>query len=301
MNMIRIRAYLFILMGIAFCSIPARTQLSGIFTDEPTEKELGAPLYPGAVFIRKIPGTDPYYETAMYISFVPMNIVEVFFADKLIEKRAVYYEDKDMYITAYLLKTWSRFPGKPKREDIARLESEPSVQIRFYDPTPNEPLAEYFDKLPESKIRADAVRNGKTLFLYTYEKSETFKNVKQAPGIWKEVSRDLGQYYNCVLEFRADSTYSLTLTPENLSAMARDPQFRHMFPDKTSEDIVPLLRERNPETGRYVIMKNMITLASDNPVDGEKTKSGLVDAGPASLSLELINKQRLTFVRMKLE
>ncbi len=66
-------------------------------------------------------------------------------------------------------------------------------------------------------------------------------------------------------------------------------------------DVKKYIEERNPEKGKYVIMKNTITMVSDNPVDGMKTKSGLANIGTATLSLELINKPRLIFLRTSLE
>ncbi len=276
-------------------------QVIEIFEDEPTEEEIGAPLYPGAVFIRKTVGLDPYYETAMYVSLLSMEMVETFFKSELPEKRVVYYDDEGIYLTAFLLKTWSRFPGKPTRDDLSRLESEPSVQIRFYDPEPYEPLAEYFEKRLDGKMRANAIKNGKTMILYTYEKSEEYKSSRQIIAKWREVSRDLEMYYGSILEFKPDSTYTFAFTRENIDAMVKDFASSKRFKGKSETDIKKYLEERNPETGRYAIMKNTITMFSENPVNGIKTKSGLAHVGPATLSLELINKPRLTFLRTSIE
>jgi len=55
----------------------------------------------------------------------------------------------------------------------------------------------------------------------------------------------------------------------------------------------------NPETGNYAIMSAFISLKTDKPLAGEARKSGMAAVGSASLSLELINWPRLTFVRIK--
>ncbi|HDY87405.1 MAG TPA: hypothetical protein ENH82_04725 [bacterium] len=276
-------------------------QIKEIFEEEPTEAEIGAPLYPGAVFIRKTVGLDPYHETAMYISLLPMKMIEAFFEKKLPEKRVVYYDDEKIYLTAFLLKTWSRFPGKPARNDLSRLESEPNIQIRFYDPNPYEPLAEYFEKRQDGKIRTNAIRNGKTMILYTYEKSEEYKSSLRIIAKWREVSRDLEMYYGSILEFKSDGTYTFTFTQENLDTIVRDFASSKRFKEISKADIKKYLEEINPEIGRYVIMKNTITMSSENPVDGIKTKSGLAHVGSATLTLELINKPRLTFMQTSIE
>lgn len=290
-----------VILFLLVLSTSVSAQIGGIFGDEPTGNELGAPLYPGAVYIRKTIGIDPYHETAMYLSLVPMEMVEEFFERKLPEKRVVYYDDKEIYLTVFLLKTWSKFPRNPLKDDLSRLESELCVRVYFYNPNLYEPLAEYFDKMPEGKLRANAVRNGKTMILYTYGKSEEYKSSMRIAGRWKEVSRDIDMYFGSMLEFGPDSTYTFTFTPDNLEAMVKNSGSNQRFKGKNAGEIKKYFEERNPETGRDVIMKNTITMVSENPVDGIKTKSGLADVGSATLSLELINKPRLTFLLTSIE
>lgn len=282
-----------------FLFSPASAQM--IEDEEPTEKELGAPLYPGAVYTRKTVGIDPFHETSMYITLVPMNIVETFFKKKLPEKRVVYYDDEDIYMTAFLLKTWSKFPGNPFKEELSKLECEPNVQIRYYDSETLEPLAEYFEKKPDGKTKANIIRNGKTMILYTYEKSDENKSSKKIIAAWKEVSRDLAIYTGSILEFRSDGKYTFTFTPGNLDALAKELASSRRFKDKYADEVRKYIEERNPEKGKYVVVKNTITMVSEMPVDGTRTKSGLVDIGRATLSLELINKPRLTFLRTSIE
>ena len=274
-------------------------QVLGQFQDEPTEDELGAPLFPESEFIRKSVGLDPYHETAVYISLVPMETVESFFEKKLPEKRVVYYSDKDIYMTAFLLKTWSKFPGKPTRDELPRLENEPSIQIIFYDPESYESLAKLFEKSPEGKIKATTIRNGKTMIKYTYKIVEEYKSSQKIISSWKEISRDLKDYYGSILEFKSDSTYTFRFTAENIDEIAKDLALSKEFKGKSGEDIKKYFEERNPENGKYVIMKNYITMVSEKPLDGMRKKSGLVDVGSATLSLTLFNKPKLTFLRMK--
>lgn len=271
------------------------------FENEPTQEQLGAQLYPGAVFIRKTVGLDPYHETAMYISLVPMKMVETFFNRQLPEKRVIYYSNEDIYLTAYLLKTWSKFPGEPTREELLKLESEPSVQISIYDPSHFEFLAEYFDNKPDGEIKANVIRSGKTMIRYTYEKSEEYESSKQIIGTWKETSRDLEDYYGSVLQFNPDSTYIFAFTAENIDALAKKLASSKRFKNWREGDVKKYIEERNPEKGTYVIMRNTITMVSDKPVDGMKTKSGLANVGTVTLSLELIYKPRLIFLKTSLK
>jgi len=286
---------------MVFLSSLVSAQTIEEFENEPTQVQLGAPLYPGAIFIRKTAGLDPYHETAMYISLVPMKMVETFFDRKLPEKRVVYYSDEDTYLTVYLLKTWSKFPGEPTREELLKLESEPNIQISIYDPGHFKFLSEYFDNKADGKVKANAIRSGKTMIRYTYEKSEEYKSSKQIIGMWKETSRDLEDYYGSVLQFNQDSTYIFTFTAENIDALAKELALSKRFKNWREDDVKKYIEERNPEKGTYVIMKNTITMVSDNPVDGMKTKSGLANVGTATLSLELIYKPRLIFLKTSLE
>ena len=288
-----------IIFILIFFSSFASTQIIGQFQDEPTEDELGAPLFPESEFIRKSVGLDPYHETAIYISLIPMEMVESFFEKKLPEKRVVYYSDEDTYMTVFLLKTWSKFPGKPTKDELSRLESEPSIQILFYDPIAYEPLAEYFEKSPEGKIKAATIRNGKTMIKYTYEIIEEYKSSKKIISSWKEISRDLKDYYGSILEFKPDSTYTFSFTPENIVEITKVLTLSKEFKGKSEEDVKKYIEERNPEHGIYVLMKNNITMVSEKPLDGMGTKYGLVDVGSATLSLTLYNKPKLTFLKIQ--
>lgn len=292
-------AIIIVLLFVGFSSVSA--QLPDQLGEEPTEKELNAPLYPGSLFIRKTENLDKTYLTAMYISLVPIDMVETFFTRKLPEKRIVYYEDKDTHLIVYLLKTWSKFPGKPTKDDLRKLESEACVQLRNYDPGPYESLCKFFEKRSDCLEKASIIRSGQTMILYTYESSDENKGSKQIIGSWNEVSRDLEYYYGSTVEFKGDGTYTFSLSQENIEALAKE-LYKNKKGEFTSEsDLKKYLKERNPEKGRYVLMKNSITMISEKPVDDIPTKSGLYKVANTSLSLELIDKPRLTFLRSSLK
>ncbi len=284
-----------------FLSPHAHTQIPEYFGNEPAENILEAPLFPGAEFIRITKGLDPYYETAMFLTMLPMKKVEDFFERKIGGfggKRVVYYSDKNVYLTAYLLKTWSKFPGKPTKDDLSKLEKEPSVQIRLYDPNLYEPLEKYYEEIPEGKIKAKFLRNGKTIILYSYEKPDEDQSPNIIIATWKETSRDLEEYYGSVLEFRSDGTYTFTFTAENIDAIAKNPVSSKRFKGMSINDIRKHIKELNPEKGRYNIMRNKIAMSSDNPINGINKKNGLATIGSVTLSLELMYKPRLTFLRI---
>ena len=73
------------------------------------------------------------------------------------------------------------------------------------------------------------------------------------------------------------------------------------FKGQSVQNIKKSITERNPEHGKYEIMKNNITMVSEEPLDGIKRKYGLVDVGSATLSLTLYNKPKLTFLKIQNE
>ncbi len=289
-----------VIITLMLFSVSAAAQTLGQYEDEPTAEELGAPLYPGAVFIRLSTGLDPSYVTAIYISLVPMEMVESFFNEKLVEKRVVYYSDDDTYLTAYLLRTWSKFPSNPTKDELSMLENEPSVQVMYYDPAEYESLAEFFERQPNGKTKAATIRAGKTMIRYTYPKVEGNKSSERIVATWRETSRDLKEYFGSTLTFKEDGTYVFTLTPDNIDALVKRRPLRERFDADSEEALKELIAERNPETGTYVIMRNSFSMESDNPVDGLQRKSGLAKVGPVMLSLRLINKPRMTFIKKHL-
>jgi len=290
----------FMLCVLLASEAAAQTPASGLQEPEPAREELGAPLYPGAVYIRTSTGLNPYHKTAMYISIDPMRTAEIFFEKKIPDNRKVYFEDETLYMTAFLLKTFSKIPPRPTKDDISKLENEPSIQIYEYNRDDLEILAEFFEKKPEEKHRAEAIRYGRTVILYTYRASERFRSEKNIIGTWIASDRNRADWYGGAITFNDDGSYSLDLTPKNLDAQAAgragtDPD------NRDAEDIRTALDELNPEAGTYVIMRNHIDLSSDNPVIGTGNKSGLAKVGSSVLTLDLIGFGRITFIRKRVE
>ena len=194
-------------------------QAGGFSGTEPEKEELGAPLYPGAVFLRTVTGLDPYHETAIYLTLDPMRRVEIFYEQAIPEKQKRYLEDENLYMTVFLLKTWSTFSGKTTSEELAKLEKEPNIQIMDYNPDEYEPLAELYEKNPEKRLTTDTIRAGNSLIRYTYKKIEKNKNALKIIGTWKSVDRDLPVYFGSSFSFNSDGTYIFTLNQENASAL----------------------------------------------------------------------------------
>lgn len=263
---------LLLLAGTAFSQ--------GLDEKEPSRKQLGAPLYPGAVYIRIFRSLDPYHESAEYITADDLDTVIAYFERTLPENRLAIYEDKNSYIAAFLLKTWSKIPETLGKEDLPLLEKEPNLQVRSYDPVQYGTLIDFYARRPEGKVKAGALDNGQTMIKYTYRISEESASVKMIVGSWRETDRDLPRYYGSVIRFRADKTYTFTYTCDNLLAM-----------DKTGAVYV--------ETGKYSLMNNMISMKSDNPLDGDGKWTGFATVGNASLSLEIDGRPRMTFLRVK--
>lgn len=248
---------------------------------EPSRGQLGAPLYPGAVYLRTIQSTlDQFHTTAEYITDDKLETAVAFFERKLPEKREVIYEDKETYLVAFLLVTWSKVPGTPKKSDLDLLDKEANVQVREYNPDQYRTLSSYFFRKPDGKKKVQALENGRTVIRYTFRKSDEDVSGKHIVGAWRETDRDMPKFFGSVIEFRADGTYTLTYTSANLKAWG-----------KSGASFV--------EKGKYAVLDNVISLESANPLDGPSNRSGMVTVGAASLSFQLVNKPRTTFLKVK--
>ncbi|MFC1490363.1 hypothetical protein ACFL6K_04050 [Candidatus Latescibacterota bacterium] len=289
-----------ILILLSLFSVSVSAQGIRQFDVEPTEEELGAPIFPGAVYIRKSIRLNQNYETAIYISSDPIDTVKIFFAEKLSEKRVINISEDDTSLTAYLLKTSSKFPDNPTKDELVGLENEPTIQIIQYDPTIYESLAAFFERSTRGETIAETIRNGKTMLRYTYPR--TYKNTssEQVVATWRETSRGLREFYGSTLKFNDDGTYIFTLTTGNISELAQNPALIKILGLESEEDVRKHLEEKNPETGKYALMRTSITMVSDNPFDGQRIKRGQANVGPVMLSLSLINKPRLTFLKSRI-
>jgi hypothetical protein len=254
---------------------------SGLNTEEPAAELLGAPHYPGSVFIRMVTGNDPYFVTAEYATGDDVEVVLAYFERKLPEKREFEFQDKKIYMFGLLMNTWSKFPGKPKRDDLHFLESEPNIRFLAIEGTDYESLITFFARKPEMMGKAQALENARTMIRYTYRIQEVNPSGVRILGRWRNTDRDLPKWYGSILEFRKEGIYTITLTPDNLRAIGKS--------DSTARR----------ETGAYSILATVITFKTDSPAIGDAKKSGIATVGRASLSLELVNMPRLSFIRIR--
>jgi len=291
------------LLGLFLCLAvfagPAESQRISLVGKEPPAEDLGAPLYPGAVFIRTLSSLDPYYESVMYVTPDRVGDVRKYFRQKLPKARAVRYIDENEWVWAFLLKAWICLPDEPAQEDLGILDMSPNVIVKKFQKRLHEPLIEYFEDRPEMREKLDALREARTIIRYTYRMIEEDIGFEKIRGTWVNVDRGMREYYGCIFRFNADSTYTITMTDENMKAYASFLSSDRGFRGKSPEEIEKRLRERNPETGLFYILRNTIDMVTDEPLLGEKHKSGLVEIRSFSLALQLINMPRLTFIRRK--
>ena len=286
-----------ILIACSIVLFPAvlYSQTGGLSDIEPEKSAIGAPLYPGAVFIRTVEGLDPYYESALYVAIDPMKTVEVYFERKLPEKQKAYYEGENRYMTVFLLKTWATFSGNPTKEELDKLEREPNIQIIDYDRDLYKSLAEYYESKPWGKQKAEALRTGHTMIRYIFRKAEQNTSADTIIGSWTSVDRDLPIFFKSTITFDKNGTYVFTLTPDNVTALVLKLSSDRKNANKA--ELRVFIENRNPEKGTYIIMKNTITMESNTPVIEPATKIGLAKVGTALMSLEIIGQPRLSFLK----
>ncbi len=266
---------------VCFLAAGAVRAQTGLNEKEPERRQLGVPLFPGAVFIRTISGLNPYHETAEYVTSVDIKKVIEYFEKKIPEKRTFVFEDRHEYIYGYLIRTWTRFPENPNRDDLRKLEAEPNIQITEYDPARYATLISFFQRKPEGKVKVDALNNGNTMIRYTYRVEEVDRTARRIVGIWRQTDRDQPGFHGSTLEMRPDGTYRYEFSRENMEHHKR------------------LGHHPQTESGLYAVTGNVITFSTERPAFGGPRKSGIVTVGHASLSLELVGMPRLTFVRTK--
>jgi len=264
---------------------------------EPKKEFLGAPLYPGAVFLRTIGQLDPFYETALYITPDKPEVVKKYYNNKLPGVRVVSFLEENVWVWTFLLKKWIVIPDDPSRDDITILEASPNIQVKQFQKDYYSFLIEYFKVKPGSEKILDAIDKAGTIIRYTYEKPMPDKSITEIKGKWRNTDRDLPEFYGSIITFNADSTYTLQLTKENISAVASSPEIRKKYDIKDAGTIANKMSATNPEKGKYSIMRNTITLAADEPVIGYKTKEGLASAKTVTLVIQFVNMPRLTFIK----
>ena len=295
--MIRMVLLIFLLSLITMSVYAEETIIYG---KEPSPEILGAPPYPGFVFIRTVTALDAYYDTALYVTNDPVTDVLKFFSEKLSKTRVVKYKEENVWVRAYLLKRWIKIPDNPDRNELLILDSSPNVQVKKYQKHLYEPLIDYYRNKPDFQKQFEALENARTIIRYTYKNIDEDMAFKRILGTWKEVSRDLPVFYGSELQFNPDSTYVFTLTPENIDALANELLSEKKFKNMNKDVFKNYLEKCNPEKGRFSIMQNTISLETDNPVIGGKVKGGTANVKRFRrfvLSLQLEKIPRLSFIR----
>lgn len=264
---------------------------------EPEEDLIGAPRYPGAVFIRTIDALDAYYQSVLYMTTDSPDDVLNFFRRGLGNVRTVSFDEDGVQAWAFLLAPWIELENLPERSDLIVLDSAPNIQVKAYNRGLYEPLIEYFRTHEGYGKQVDMLEKARTVIRYTYERPEDTSAAEQIAGTWKNTSRDQPGYYGSVLQLTEDGTYSLTFTGDNLRYLAEELASTPRYSGTDVEEIMRDLEERNPETGDFDILRNYITLSSDHPVAGSQTKSGTATVKSFSLSLQIGNLPALAFIR----
>lgn len=283
---------------LLFLSIQlAAAQTVNFIGEEPDPSELGAPLYPGSSFVRVMATIDPFFKTVFYVSPEPVGDVKNYFGDQLPAARMVQYRDEYEWVWVYLLNPRTPFPDKPTRDDLPLLDTSPNVMVKKFQDDLHEPLIELFQSRPEAKKQLDALLEAKTLIRYTYRTVEEDIGFIKLAGIWKNVDRAYPEYRGMKIEFKSDSTYVLTLTDGNMEAWTKKLSGTRRFADVPPDSVTSYLAARNPESGRFSIIRNSIDMSTDTPVIGDALKSGLADVQKFMFTVQFINMPKLTFIR----
>jgi len=283
-----------IVMIAAWC-VPA-ADAQDILGKEPDAAMLGAPRYPTAVFLRTMNSLDPYFESAFYVVPEPVIDVKNWIAEQMPGMRIVQYRDEFEWVWTFLLGNIP-FPDKPAGDDTVLLDKTPNVLVKKYQGDLYEPLIELLESTPGQEKRLAALKDAKTVIRYTYrivEENYSFNNII---GTWKDVDRDLEAYRGMTITFRPDSTYTITLTDDNIATHAGMLALKPGAANKNPRDIARAITAKNPENGRFSVRRNNIDMETDTPVFGDKVKSGLTEVGRFSFVVQFINMPRLTFIR----
>ena len=287
-----------VLIGaLSFTGVVAADPVMG---NEIGAEALGAPRYPGAVFIRILPTLDPYHFSVLYVTPDPVREVRRFFNDKLPSARMLQYVDEGEWCWVFLLDDEIEFPDDPGRNDLTMLDGTANVRIKKYQQNLYVPLVEYFRNSEGNEDRLEALGTAATIIRYTFLRVFEDTTSGNILGVWRNVDRSLPSFYGSVLTFRDDGTYAYELTGGNIEAITRDPRSVPMLAMQgvTVADSVRIrLTERNPETGRYMAALRTLVLKPELPLWSVGTSSGIVEADRATLTVQFINMPRLTFIR----
>ncbi len=290
-----------LLVMLAAAGSPARGQRVTIIGEEPSREELGAPVYPGATFVRTLSSLDPFYESVIYVSPDPVGDVKNWLADQLPKARMVQYRDEGEWVWAYLLGNWIPFPEEPTRDDLPILDVSPNVLTRKYQRELFEPLVELLSTRPGHEKQLEALAEAKTIIRYTYRMIEEDIAFTKIQGVWMNTNRELPAFSGCIYEFRADSTYTLTYTDRNIPHLAAFLMKRPAFFGRDASEVEAFIRSRNPEHGTYAVMRNAIDMFVESEPIFDEVMSGLLEVDDLIMSMQLINMPKLTYIRTKRE
>jgi hypothetical protein len=265
---------------------------------EPDPSLLMAPLYPNVIFIRTMDALDPNYEIVIYVTPDTTDKVVAFFSKQLQEKNTTTYQQRNSLVTVFLLRDDPLITPARIEEDFTLLDQTPNIQVELYQKFLYEPLIVLLKTKLNSYREARALENAKTLIRYTYPRTKENVDFIRILGAWKNTDRDLNIFYKSTITFNEDKTYSLLLTQDNVTALADSAS--SLCPlDVLDKDKIKNLKERNPEKGKFSLLRQSIVLTTEKPLVDKRAKDGTVKVGPSTLSLEFKGKPRLTFIRIK--
>jgi hypothetical protein len=291
-------AALGLLLGVvSFTGMVAADPIMG---NEPGADSLGAPRYPGAVFIRIMPTLDPYHFSVLYVTSDPVRDVRRYFGGELPSANMVQYVDENDWAWVFLLDDTIAFPEEPTRDDLTLLDGCTNVRIKEYQPELYVSLQEYFQRSEGNEDRFEALDSAATIIRYTFLKVFEDTTSENLLGIWRNVDRSFPEFYGSMLTFRDDGTYAYELTGGNIEAIARDQRSVPMLAMQgvtVADSVRARLTDRNPETGLYMAALRTLVIKPERPFWSDDSSSGIVEASRATLTLQFINMPRLTFIR----
>jgi hypothetical protein len=275
----------FIVFALFLIASPALPQ-SVLNAKEPPRSSLMAPLYHGAVFIQVIPTSNPYYFRAEYATSDSMPTVLAFYIHRPPGIRMFNFYDRRTYMFGFV-RQGSKLPDRPEWRDLRLLDDEQNVTLIKFDSFQSAPLVRELRRspdTPENRAKIEALKTARIMIRYTYRVTEENPAAQHILGLWRVSDRDQKGYYGSTILFRNDSTYVLTLTPENLKELGQPPS------------------SGTSERGRYSVLGNIIALRTDSPVMGAGRKDGHFSMkGATLLSLEIEGWPRLTYNRPRPE
>ena len=278
----------------------ATAQRQDLYGVAPPEESLGAPLYPKAKFLRTISSLDPYYESVVYVTSDDVETVKAFFTKTLKDTRMVAFEEDNTWKWAYLLRSWIPLAAEPDREELSILDTSPNITVKRYQEDMYYPIIEYFEPRPAYAKRLEALSTAKTVIRYTYQNIPEDASFGKIIGAWRNVDRGLPAYYGCTFTFNPDSTYVFELTEKNITELSQSPLAATSYKGKTPDEVAAILRNRNPEQGRFAVLRTTISFVNANSLFDRANNSGIAEVGTSSLSLQIINHPRLTFIKSRL-